>query len=388
MPRSLIALVVLTAMAVVFAACGGGDDGGGGDGAATAGSSDFGTGLKLGASMSDPPKVGASVAPWYVWNADDCKFEETDDHPAEYGADTRKIEGDAPQLGYMHYGNTDPFGVAVSKSIESEAEAAGMDVNVYNLKFPSRTEPSAQANVSVVKGDDVIVQANLDPTVLPEYFKIIEGDGCIPSIQLFIPIDDHPGMGNHWPDVGETIGTYTAETAKERGWKPEDTALVQCTDRDSGPTVNVMFEHVPAAMTKAGFELPEDNVFNVVCGLTDTQSGFKKVTDWYTGHPQFEHVAFSAIDSIRMTEMARAVKEQGNSREDSILSAGADDESSRRLVRNGDQDMSVAFFGERFGQWIVPMVEDILAGNPVPSFVGTELVPLTQDNIDEYYPSN
>jgi len=48
--------------------------------------------------------------------------------------------------------------------------------------------------------------------------------------------------------------------------------------------------------------------------------------------------------------------------------------------------MSVAFFGEKFGQWIVPMVEDILAGNPVPSFVGTELVPLTTENIDEYYP--
>jgi len=385
--RSLIALVVLTAFAAVFAACGS-DDGDGGSGGSGKSSGDFGTGLKLGASVSDPPKVGASVAPWYVWNGDACKFKVAKDHPTEYNADTRKIEGDAPQLGYMHYGNTDPFGVAVSKSIESAAKEAGMDVNVYNLKFPSRTEPAAQANASVVKGDDAIVQANLDPTVLPEYFDSIEGDGCIPSIQLFIPIDDHPGMGNNWPDVGETIGAYTAETAKERGWKAEDTALVQCTDRDSGPTVNIMFDHVPKAMAAAGFEVPEDNVFNLVCGLTDTQAGFKKVTDWYTGHPDFNHVAFSAIDSIRMTEMARAVKEQGNPREDSILSAGADDESSRRLVRNGDQDMSVAFFGERFGEWIVPMVEDILAGNPVPSFVGTELIPLTQDNIDEYYPGN
>jgi ribose transport system substrate-binding protein len=394
MRRSLIALVVITALAAVLTACGSDDDGGGG-GTGTAastdsgsGSSEFGTGLKLGTDVSNSAKVGAAVSPWYVWNEDDCKFETTEDHPAEYKADTRKIEGDAPQLGYMHYGNSDPFGVAVSKSIEADAKKAGMDVNVYNLKFPSRTEPSAQANASVVKGDDAIVQANLDPTVLPEYFDVIEGDGCIPSIQLFIPIDGHPGMGNNWPDVGKTIGTYTAETAKERGWKPEDTALVQCTDRDSGPTVNVMFEEVPKAMTAAGFEVPQDNVFDIVCGVADPQSGFKKVTDWYTGHPDFKHVAFTAIDSIRMTEMARAVKEQGNPREDSILSAGADDESSRRLVRNGDQDMSVAFFGERFGEWIVPMVEDILAGNPVPSFLGTELIPLTKDNIDEYYPSN
>jgi ribose transport system substrate-binding protein len=383
--RTVIALLV-AALAVGLAACGDSGGSSGGGGGASAGES--GTGLTLGAPVGEAATVGASVAPWYVWNAGECKFETTNDHPAAYRAQIRKIEGDAPQLGYMHYGNTDPFGVAVSKSIESEAQRAGMKVNVYNLKFPSRTEPSAQANTSVVKGDDVIVQANLDPTVLPEYFRIIEGDGCIPSIQLFIPIDGHPGMGNNWPDVGETIGRYTAEQALDRGWRAQDTALVQCTDQDSGPTVNVMFRHVPTAMARAGFELPEANVFNIICGLTDPQSGFKKVRDWYTGHPQYRYVAFSAIDSIRGTEMARAIKAQGGPRENAILSAGADDESSRRLVRNGDQDMSVAFFGERYGEWIVPMIEDIMAGNPVPSFVGTELVPLTKDSIDEYYPGN
>jgi ribose transport system substrate-binding protein len=384
----LTLICVVAATAVLVAACGDddSDSNGNGGGGGSSSSSDFGTGLQLGTEVTKSAKVGASVAPWYVWNADECAFEETDDHPAEYKADTRSIEGDAPQLGYMHYGNSDPFGVAVSKSIEKEAEAAGMDVNVYNLKFPSRTEPQTVANASVVKQDQVVVQANLDPTVLPEFFEIIEGKGCIPSIQLFIPIEDHPGFGNNWPDVGEVIGTYIGETAQERGWKPEDTALVQCTDRDSGPTVNVMFEHVPKALTATGFELPEDNVFNIVCGLTDPQAGYKKVTDWYTAHPDFKHVAFSAIDSIRSVEMARAIKDEGRPREDSILAAGADDENSRATVRAGDQDMSVAFFGERFGEWIVPMVQDIMAGNPVPSFVGTELVPLTAENVDEYYP--
>ena len=381
MRQTLICVVAVTA--ALLSACGGDDSNGNGGGGG--GSGEFGTGLKLG-PVTSSAKVGAGVAPWYVWNADKCAFQKTNDHPAEYKAETRKIEGDAPQLGYMHYGNTDPFGVAVSKSIESEAEAAGMDVNVYNLKFPSRTEPQSVANTSVTKQDEVVVQANLDPTVLPEFFKIIEGQGCIPSIQLFIPIDDHPGMGNNWPDVGDVIGGYIAEQAKKRGWKPEDTALVQCTDRDSGPTVNIMFDSVPKAMTSGGFEVPKDNVFNVVCGLTDPQSGYKKITDWYTGHPDFKHAAFTAIDSIRSVEMARAIKDEGRPKTDSLLAAGADDANSRASVRAGGQDMSVAFFGEKFGAWIVPMIQDIMAGNPVPSFVGTELVPLTAENMDEYYP--
>jgi ribose transport system substrate-binding protein len=385
--QSMISVIAALCVAALLAACGDDDSGGNASNGGGGSSGKFGTGLKLGKSQGSAT-VGSSIAPWYVWNKDKCAFEKTDDHPAEYKAETRAIEGDAPRLGYMHYGNTDPFGVAVSKSIEAEAKDAGMDVDVYNLKFPSRTEPQAVANASVVKHDEVVVQANLDPTVLPDFFEIIEGQGCIPSIQLFIPIDDHPGFGNYWPDVGKVIGDWIAGEAKKRGWKPDETALVQCTDRDSGPTVNIMFEYVPKALASSGFEVPEDNIFDIVCGLTDTQSGYKKVTDWYTGHPDFKNAAFTAIDSIRSVEMARAIKDEGRPRENSILAAGADDANSRATVRAGDQDMSVAFFGEKFGEWIVPMVEDILAGNPVPSFVGTELVPLTAENVDEYYPKD
>jgi ribose transport system substrate-binding protein len=384
---SMISVIAAACAAAVLAACGGDDSNGNGGSGGGGASGEFGTGLQLGKSVGSAP-VGASVEPWYVWNKDECAFEKTDDHPAEYKAETRAIEGDAPRLGYMHYGNTDPFGVAVSKSIEAEAKDAGMDVNVYNLKFPSRTEPQAVANASVVKQDEVVVQANLDPTVLPEFFEILEGQGCIPSIQLFIPIEEHPGFGNHWPDVGTLIGDYIAKEAEKRGWRPEDTALVHCTDRDSGPTVNIMFDYVPKGLAAAGFEIPKENEFDLVCGLTDPQSGYKKVTDWYTAHPDFEHVAFTAIDSIRSVEMGRAIRDEGGSRENAILAAGADDANSRAAVRAGDQDMSVAFFGERFGEWVVPMVQDIMAGNPVPSFVGTELIPLTAENVDEYYPEN
>jgi ribose transport system substrate-binding protein len=47
---------------------------------------------------------------------------------------------------------------------------------------------------------------------------------------------------------------------------------------------------------------------------------------------------------------------------------------------------SIAFFPERYGEWLIPIMQDILAGNPVPSFTGSGLVAITQDNIDKYYP--
>src|SRR5688500_3390349 len=86
---SWIASVVVVALAGVVDARGSDDQGDGDDGSAASSSGEFGSGLKLGSSVTGSAKVGASVSPWYVWNADDCKFEVTEDHPAEYKADTR-----------------------------------------------------------------------------------------------------------------------------------------------------------------------------------------------------------------------------------------------------------------------------------------------------------
>lgn len=381
MDRSAMALVT-TCVAGLLVACGG-DSGG-----KAAASGTYGTGLELGTKVLNSVPVGVSVAPWYRWNAKECKFEETADHPAVYKADLRPVQGGTPRIGYMHYGNSDPFGVANSKSVEQWAKKAKMPLSVYNLKFPSRTEPHTAAKTAVVKQDEGVIQANLDTSVLQSFFTELEGKGCIPSIQLYVPVDGHPAFGNHWPDVGKLIGSYIAKEGKARGWTPEETALVQCTDPDNGPTVNAMFEEAPKALAAQGFALPQKNVFDVVCKLSEGQSGYKRVTDWFTSHPDFDHVAFTAIDSPRMKEMIRAVDREGRPDEDTILTAGADDEISRAAVRAGSQDMSVAFFGERFGEWLIPMIQDVMAGNPVPSFVGTKLVPLTKGNVDEHYPDD
>jgi len=377
----IVLTVLPLCLAGLLAACGGGD----GSGSGGSGSGEYGTGLELGKTISTAP-VDATVEPWYLWNNSTCSFETTKDHPKAYKADLREVTGGDSQLGYMHYGNTDPFGVSNSKSIEEAAEKAEMPLDVYNLKFPSRTEPLANARTAVVKGDKGVIQANLDSTILPSFYEVLEGDGCIPSLQLYIPLEDHPAFGNHWPDVGTAIGEYIAEEAQARKWAPEDTALVQCTDPSSGPSVDVMFDTLPEAVSASGFKIPKENIFDLVCKVEENQSGYRQVTDWYTAHPEFEHVAMSAVDTLRLPNMIRAAERQGAPREDYISGAGADEELSQKLLREGKQDVSISFLGERFGEYAVPLMQDMMAGNPVPSFVGTELIPLTQDNIDQYYP--
>jgi ribose transport system substrate-binding protein len=193
---------------------------------------------------------------------------------------------------------------------------------------------------------------------------------------------------NAWPEIGEEIGRYIVDEADARGWDPADTALVQCTDPDNGPDVNIMFETGPEAMRNAGFEIPEENVFDLVCKLAEGRSGETRVVDWFTANPDFEHVAITTIDSPRMQDIINGVEREGRPDEDVILAAASGDDSSMSAVRSGQQDMTVPGFAERYGEYLIPILQDIMAGNPVPSYVGIELVALTADNIDEYYPND
>jgi ABC-type sugar transport system substrate-binding protein len=386
--RQSIVFLTALAAAALFAACGGDDSDTNGP------SGPSGTGLELGEVIESTP-AGATVEPWYLWNNESCEFEETDDHPAEYTAELRSVNGADPQVaqaGYMHYGNKDPFGTAVSESIEGSAEEAGMPLNVYNLRFPSKTEPQVQARASVTKQDNAVIQANIDTSVLPGFFDILQEQGCIPSIQLFIPIaEEHgnPAFGNNWPDVGNIIGTYIAKEATKRGWKPEDTAIVQCTDPAHGPSVNVMHDELDKAADAEGFKPPDQNRFRITCKEEEADSGFQAATDWFSGHPDFKHVAMAAIDAVRAVPMSRAIQQsQDRPDEDTIVAGGADDITSRDALRRGEYDLSVDFLGHRFGDWVVPMLQDIMAGNAVPAFVGTDLIELTRENVDEHYPDD
>jgi ribose transport system substrate-binding protein len=57
-----------------------------------------------------------------------------------------------------------------------------------------------------------------------------------------------------------------------------------------------------------------------------------------------------------------------------------------KQIKSGIEMASVAYFPERYGEWLVPILEDILAGNPVPSFTGSGLVIIDKQNVQKYYP--
>ena len=83
--------------------------------------------------------------------------------------------------------------------------------------------------------------------------------------------------------------------------------------------------------------------------------------------------------------MLNAMKQAGRSGDQIDIASGAD-QLGQEQIKNGVQQASIAYFPEKYGEWLIPILEDVMAGNPVPSFVGQGLPVITQDNINDYYP--
>ena len=62
------------------------------------------------------------------------------------------------------------------------------------------------------------------------------------------------------------------------------------------------------------------------------------------------------------------------------------DELGQSQIREGLSDAGIAFFPEKYGEFIVPAVAAILDGKAVPAWIYVENEIITIDNINQYYP--
>ena len=381
-----LAVCLCAVVVAVLAGCGSSSDDNGSastsGGGTTTAKSQYGIGLGLGAVVDSAP-VGSASEPYLVWDKKSCSYKQVPAPATAYKTETHKVNGKL-QIGYMHYGDTDPFGVANSKSMKDVAAKAGIKLNVYNLKYPSPTEPIAQAKTAVLRHDQGVVDAQQIPAVNASFLKILQKNGCIPTVQMYLVTPNVPSMGADWGAVGTAEGKWLADYAKQKSIQPADTALVSCTDPDLGESVNVIFDTAPKSLAANGFDLPSNQVFKLTC--KDPQKSQVTLTDWFTSHPKFQHVMLNTIDDERMQGMINAIEKTGNQAKAITIANGAD-ELGVKQIRSGKQMASIAFFPERYGSWLIPIMEDILAGKPVPSFTGSGLIPITKDNLDKYYPA-
>jgi len=282
--------------------------------------------------------------------------------------------------------------VLVNPSMRRAAEAAGVELLLLNNAYPSTTKPLENADTCVTRGADVVVSFNvfgeIAPAIMAKY-----NEARIPVIAVDVA---HPGSVFYGADnckTGILAGEFAVQWAKDNGWPLDQIQVVTGSDPAVGGAPACRNTGFVDAIKAAVPEIPEANFHDV-----DTRTGelgavagaIAAMTDWLTAHPDARYIVSTSINDDRAYGIAQAMTQagRGDPKVDGIVVGKNAETVALNAIRAGDSPLvgTVSFFGNRYGDYLVPLAIDVLAGNAVPSIVSVPHEVISKANIDTYYP--
>lgn len=301
-----------------------------------------------------------------------------------YCAVSQQRKGKRYRIGYASQSEEFSFSRLVSESIRSSAFEAGIELIELSNRY-SATVAVRNAEIFVREGVDLVIefQTNED-SAASVASKLIEAE--IPIIAIEIP---HPGASFYGANnyrAGILAGHALAKAA------------IQCW----GSQVD---EVILLELAKAG-PLPRSRLTGILAGLREL---LPKIPDqkvrFINGNGRFEnsleairrhllltrssHVLLGALNDPSCLGALQAFEEAGRAQNCLAVAQNAAIEARREMRRPGTRLVgSVAYFPERYGDAIITLALDKLAGKEIPSATFTRHQLITSDNVEAFYPND
>jgi ribose transport system substrate-binding protein len=350
---------------------------------------------------TEPPAVTETPAATEEPVAEEPVAEE--EQPAEATEPEEEPEAEAEEVEYVPqirpakerykigYGNglaSDPFSVAVTKNLYDVAEQMGVDIVECDNGY-DQEKTLACTDLLISQEPDGLIVANwlgeLAPVVGQKWI-----DAGIPAVTYDTA---HPGAVDFGADnytAGLVGGKYLGQYILDHGWDVNDVWMLLVYDSDLGRGAGSPNERVDGCRDGllSVIELPEAN-FGELEGKYDTAAVYNTVTDWLTAHPDAGHVVGCSIDDPRAVGISGALEADGRVGSSAVVGLGAGAEALAELYRPAEDTTfvgSVAFTPELYGTYLVPIIVDLIEGNPVPDRVILNHFVIDHANVNDYYP--
>ena len=291
------------------------------------------------------------------------------------------------KLGYGNGLSTIDFSARVTKSIYDTAEKMGVDVvecdNAYDQE-----KTLACADLLISQDVDGIMFANwLSPISQTVGAKWV--DAGIPAVTYD---GKHPGaidFGANNYTAGVVGGTYLGNIAKDKGWDAKDVWLVRGVNPDVGAAGQQRMDGCLEGV-KSVLDLPDDHVSDILANQVDTAYSVSIMQDWLTGHPDAKYILACSINDEAGTGFSAACEAAGKTDTCAVVGQGVSEPGMVDLQDRTDEESSfkgsVAYWPEKYGEYMVPIIVDLLEGRPVPPQVWVNHLVIDRSNIEQYYP--
>lgn len=275
------------------------------------------------------------------------------------------------------------FGIKVEEGIRANADSAGIELLVADNRLDG---PTALANAEsfVRRGVDWVIEfqtdVNFGPTIMQKFAR-----AGIGVVAIDIPMPGVTFFGADNPRSGFMGGSYLAQAALAQfGAKAVEKGYLVVGELPQSGAIPAMRTGGQVAGFLAALpQFPKDHVLRIDTKNT-LQYAFQQMRDVLGRIPQGVPLLLLAINDQAATGMLRAVQQAGRQEDALVVGNGADE--LETLAREERMVASVAYFPERYGNYLIPLCLISLAGHPLPPAVLVEHVMVTKANVCRYYP--
>lgn len=302
---------------------------------------------------------------------------------------------DKPFFTFANVTLSGPLFVSLQDGMVEAAEAAGVELKLYNNNFDGETA-LRNAQLMVQDKPDVIIMYNAVEGVGASLGKTFN-DAGIPCIAVNVRFPGCAWINLSNKDIGYQTGQAVANVAKEKGWTGDDTTVILVQNATAGEEVNhsVMYYYEAVAETLPGMEMVKAEEITrdkttigknliQVDGASALEPSYTAVKNILGTIPAGRHILIQTPNDDSATGAWRAIVEAGREA-DALISGLGGADGIKQLRENPNWVAQGDIFFPYWGQYIIAMALEMLEGDVPPDRTATPQLVLTKENVDQYY---
>jgi len=253
------------------------------------------------------------------------------------------------------------------------------------------TRAVSNTDTLILQGADVIVMFNIDASVNPVIAGMAEEAG-IPIMAIDIPVEGAPLMGANSVLAGKLVGNALGDLANEQ-WDGQVDLIIILNTLAAG---EVVITRMNAVLDGIEEKIPGLDAYGLSVELeySDDPILAQQVTaNTLNANPNAKHILIASINDIGAQGAFAAVEAVQRGDEVFIANHGVSVQTRQNLytqMNSGEQNSwrgGVAYFLERYGEYIVPGAIRLARGEDVPpEDLLMDHLFIDISNIEDWYP--
>ena len=288
------------------------------------------------------------------------------------------------RVGFANLSENIPFAVDVRRGIERAAHDAGnIDLVLADNQLSGKVAIEV-ADRLLAQNLDLVIEYQVDEqtgNVLMDRFR----RASIPVIAVDIPIVGATFFGVDNFGAGHMAGAALGRWIREQ-WQGQIDRLLVLEEPRAGATPAARMQGQLAGLQEIIGTIEPEKIVRLDAGNAAAVSevAVAAALDQLVG--LHRHAVISFNDDVALGALA-AGRKLGREQDLAIVGQGLDRSARREIRQPGSRIIgSTAYWPERYGEKLIPMVQKILAGEVVPPAVHMDHAFINGETIQRYYP--